>query len=917
MRRVAIVAAVLVAVGVAVQVVAPQPANADKVRVLILTGANNHDWRATTPCLKEILERTGRFTVEVTEAPAECGLATFAQYDVLLDNYNGPRWGEKTEQALLEYMRNGGGLVIIHAANNAFEDWPEFAVLIGGRWRSGVSGHGRQHRFVVNIKDYSHPITRGMVDFLHPDDEFYHRIEMQPDVHLLASAFSSTEERGTGQVEPVAWTVQYGRGRVFHTVLGHDVEAMEGTGFAVLVQRGTEWAATGAVTLPISAQLVRETLASDHRPLAYAAECRLVAMGAPAVPPLFDLVDDENAQVAESAARTLRWIAQRWAGSAEQSGEIIALAEGMARSDALVARRELAVTMLGLMGNAQAVPVLAGLLDDEALREGTRGALAQIPGPQATEALIGALQTGPEGFAARVASDLGARGDPAAVPALKQAAMGSSLPVALAAIRALGRIADPAALPMLSEMVSSRGGPRREAAVDAVLRIADSLLARGDSERARGLYEAMLREARAVPQQLAALAGLMQVASPASLAAVAPFLSAQEASVAAMAAAALGAIPGPEATEALVRAYYGAPYRVAATIVYLLGRRGDAAAVPVLQSAVQSPDEGVRMAGLRSMGRLGDTSALPAVRAALDADTAMLRHVAAGAYLDIAAACAGRGDAAQATAIYRDVLRRAVNENFTIRALDGIAALQAVEALPEVEPLITNQDDDISTPALAAYLAIGDGLAGQGRKEEAAALYVKAVELIGQAGLAQVAQRLGALGVEVDVASLQGFVTNWWVIGPFPSPGASAFDREFFPEQGVDLTTRCQFEGRQMAWKQVRAEGIQGVVDLIPHFEPHDNQAAYAYAEVISPSAQEVLLKIGSDDGVKCWLNGEVIHANNASRSLSIDEDVVEAALVEGTNRILLKVLNGGGDWAYALKITDRAGKPLRLESRK
>ncbi len=222
-----------------------------KLRVLILTGENNHNWRATTPVLRQILEDTGRFTVHVTYRPERCTAEKFARYDVLLSNFNSrQRWGEPAESALLDYVRGGGGCVIIHAANNAFPDWPEYDQLIGGGWRKGA-GHGVRWSFPVEIVDREHPVTKGMPDFQNAVDELYHRLTMQPHIRLLAHAFSDEEKRGTGNYEPQIWIVRYGEGRMFHNSLGHDVKTMSGVGFIVATQRGTEWAATGRVTIPI------------------------------------------------------------------------------------------------------------------------------------------------------------------------------------------------------------------------------------------------------------------------------------------------------------------------------------------------------------------------------------------------------------------------------------------------------------------------------------------------------------------------------------------------------------------------------------------------------------------------------------------------------------------------------------------
>lgn len=228
---------------------------AKKVQVLIFSGQNNHDWRHTTPHLREMLEKTGRFEVRVTDEPRGITADSLKYYDVIVDNYNGPPWGQATEEALTAFLHDHGkGFVVIHAANNCHRHWKEFERLIGGAWRRGA-GHGSMHRFNVRITDKEHPISQGMHDFHHTLDEFYHRMTMFDTAHVIANAFSSKKYRGTDRVEPIAWVVQYGKGRVFQTVLGHDLRGMRGLGFIALVTRGTEWAATGKVTLPVPADL--------------------------------------------------------------------------------------------------------------------------------------------------------------------------------------------------------------------------------------------------------------------------------------------------------------------------------------------------------------------------------------------------------------------------------------------------------------------------------------------------------------------------------------------------------------------------------------------------------------------------------------------------------------------------------------
>ena len=245
----------------------PLPAQTPpKIRVLILTGVSNHDWRATTPLLREILERTGKFDVHVNEEVRGNTLQTFSPYDVLLLNYNdwknsGPWWDEGARQALLDFVRNGKGLVSYHASNNAFWGWQEFDKLVGGTWRE-TAGHAPYHAYTVSIVDRDHPITKGMPASFAETDELYHRLSLQPNIHILAAAFDDPnnchkpgEGCGTGKDEPLIWTLPYGAGRVFQTALGHDVKAMQSPGFILTLQRGTEWAATGQVTIPVPADM--------------------------------------------------------------------------------------------------------------------------------------------------------------------------------------------------------------------------------------------------------------------------------------------------------------------------------------------------------------------------------------------------------------------------------------------------------------------------------------------------------------------------------------------------------------------------------------------------------------------------------------------------------------------------------------
>lgn len=200
----------------------------------------------------------------------------FDKYDVIVSNYNGQSWPKQINADLEERLKAGRiGLVIVHAANNSFGGWKEYNQMIGMGWRDknygkrlklddegkaiivpagkdGSTSHAYTGPFKMIVRDQNHPVTKGMpTEWMHARDELYDNLRGPiENVHVLATAIAPPG-KGTGVHEPMIFTIDYGKGKVFHTPMGHDVTGMRCMGFITTLQRGTEWAATGAVTIPI------------------------------------------------------------------------------------------------------------------------------------------------------------------------------------------------------------------------------------------------------------------------------------------------------------------------------------------------------------------------------------------------------------------------------------------------------------------------------------------------------------------------------------------------------------------------------------------------------------------------------------------------------------------------------------------
>jgi type 1 glutamine amidotransferase len=257
-----------------------------KIKAMIATGQDgSHWWKGANAAIRKTLENTGLFTVDIITTPDWGGDMTlfnpdFKKYDLVIVNYGGETWAEKTRKNFEKYVADGGGVVVIHSSVVPMDDWAEYNKIIGlGAWNGrdekfgpyvywkndrfvydyspGWAGHhALQRPFTIEHRNTEHPITKGLPPvWEHFKDELYSKLRgPAQNMEILATTYDALELDGSGRDEPIMWTVNYGKGKVFVTLMGHvgnDPElcySMWCTGFQVTLARGAEWAATGQVT---------------------------------------------------------------------------------------------------------------------------------------------------------------------------------------------------------------------------------------------------------------------------------------------------------------------------------------------------------------------------------------------------------------------------------------------------------------------------------------------------------------------------------------------------------------------------------------------------------------------------------------------------------------------------------------------
>jgi HEAT repeat protein len=655
------------------------------------------------------------------------------------------------------------------------------------------------------------------------------------------------------------------------------------------------------------------------------ASLKLIEIGLPAVKPLIDGACDKDGTLSFAAGDALREIvlrARERGGAAYDRAETCKVLLGVLKKDSRPAAQEVAVQMLGLIGRDDVVPALADALKDDALRQQAVASLRQIPGEQASQVLAVLVRSAPK-VEDRVAAiyALGMRGGGRiAVAALVAAAKDKDPNIQSVAVKALGQTGDLSTLPTVLTIAERGAEQIKPAAKDACLRLAEAAVCQGKKDKGLAVYDKIARMSKDPLNQSAAIAGYARVANRTGTGRMLALYGRIGPEADRQIVHELAGMPGSEVTTVIAEACKKAPVDLRVQLLTVLGVRRDPRGFSTLLSAGRDSDGRVAAAAIEALGFTGSAGMDAAIFEALTKGKPAVKAAAVKSSLAIARRLMRRdpaGNAAKIVKVYQDALANSPDDACRIAVIAGIGGTGCRQMLGDLEKLFA-APGDLREAAMNAYLDIADKMSVKKEGKQALAMYNRILDMnvVAAGRLPSVIERMKALGDKSDIPGRLGLITQWWVVGPWPNPEWSAFDKVFAPEKEIDLTKTYKEGDKEMKWKPAGTSDPTGRIDLKKIVADADNVAAYAYAEITCDTEQDVVFRTGSDDGMKLWVNGKQVFGKNEPRGLTVDQDTIPAHLVKGVNKVLIKVLQGGGNWEFCARVTMPDGRPVRLQVR-
>jgi HEAT repeat protein len=666
-----------------------------------------------------------------------------------------------------------------------------------------------------------------------------------------------------------------------------------------------------------------QKLNSEETALRNATRSEVVDVGASAVAPLVAIIDDtdpaadrrrrEVALVARAALERLVHHAGRSDSGALRAEVGAALAKALTGAKSAKAKREVA-HLVAFIGSDAETPAVAKLLDDpdRHVRETARLALERMPGNAAAEALIAGARNADADRKPDLLFSLSRK--PSAAPFLLEVARSSDGKVRLAAFQALAHLAHPAAGPEFEKLLGDASLADRPQLFLEYLRWADGTAANvrpGEAapETALGAYLFVLRASPVDHHRERAL-GNAAMGGPRALDALLAGLADPSDRVRRLALSRFLALDDPGAARALRKAYDDAGPEARPSLLRALAEKDGEAAAPLVREASGTGDPDLRITALDILGDLDRADMEDAYLKAARSGRSVVREPALKGWLLRARKRLDAGEKEKAHSMFASALEVATAPARRSEALAGLVAAGDTKAIDAVAGLV--KDPVLGAEASKLLVDLAARLGDQGDKDRAERVLTGVVQgEFPPAMKTRALEELRKLGRDPqEILRGQGYIVNWWLIGPMADRDGKGLEEVYFPEEVIDLENEQRIGPRRFRWKKPGVISLDGRIQLVPEFRRSDRMIAYAYAEVFAPEAREVVFKMGSDDGIACFLNKKRVHMKKGPRSLAPDQDSIPVKLEKGKNEVLLKVSNESGEWGFAFRITDPSGKP-------
>lgn len=635
--------------------------------------------------------------------------------------------------------------------------------------------------------------------------------------------------------------------------------------------------------------------------------------GVAAMPELMPLLAHENAAISKTAYNIL--------------GDIVNQATAPGRDDDRLACTQHLMTLVapeqpdkvrfrGLELLAIAVPEgydlapVAALLSDPEARERARYALEQMGTREACRVLLDAMPDADPLFLCGLLDSVGKMREPISVEPVVLLLGHGNADVRAAAALALAWTGDPALVDAFDQVRASATPETRFAATDAMLQLADAMARSGGNWHvAIHLFKFVIETASESVLRQTAMMGLGRFGDETVVPVMVRAVQGAEADLdlGASIILAFEALEGRAASEAMVAACPGLPEHVRPGIVEMFGRQRDPLFVSVIAAELASDDPACRLAALDALAETGVIEALSALVNVAESGNEEEKARALDGALRLAGAMVSTGQHADAGKAYLKLYGLAREDAVRVKALEGLAQHPVADAYDVVMAALENPA--LEQTAAQALPGLFGPLAQAGDQEKALEVFeTVASKNPSPDQLLAMAAQLQGVKTDLDTTRLLGVVKSWHLIGPFHWGDDKDWDEPFVGEPDVDLEATYAQGDAYLSWKPHRTTSAAGFVDLIGAVAQCDRAFAYAYTEVTAPRDMAGQIRVGSDDGNRVWLNGDMVWHNPVDRGAAIDQDIVDVNFKEGVNRILVKISQGAGGWNFCLRVTTPNG---------